>query len=119
MAWLTFAYCGVCAGRGMSLVWPTMASTGFFAFTAAESRTEVTVGISENCVPRMVCAAGLVIHLMKVTSAAMFLLCGLMYRFQPPMLEYPGVDCPLNVGIGATPTLPMILEPFALDDAYA
>jgi len=32
-------------------------------------------------------AAGLDIHWMNVRSAAMWLLWGLMYRFQPPMLE--------------------------------
>src|SRR5215469_7156896 len=110
MAWLTFAYCGVWAGRGMSLVCPTMASTGFLAFTAAESRTEVTVGISENWVARMVCASGLVMYLMNVMSAAMFLLCGLMYRFQPPMFDVPGEGWPANEGSGVTPTSPTTLE---------
>ena len=36
---------------------------------------------------RMSCAVVLDIHLMNVRSAATFLLCGLMYMFQPPMLE--------------------------------
>ena len=67
-----------------------MASTGFTLTTAGEDRTAVTVGISENCVARIVCAVCPVIHLMKVRSAAMFLLCGLMYRFQPPMFDVPG-----------------------------
>src|SRR4051812_42804052 len=94
----------------MSLVLPTIASTGFTFCTAAELRTDCTVGISENWVPRMVCAAGLVIHLMKVTSAATFLLCGLMYRFQPPMFDVPGEGWPGNEGSGATPTSPTTLE---------
>src|SRR5215469_2859953 len=110
MAWLTFAYAAVPAGRGMSLVWPTMASTGFFAFTAAESRTAVVVGISENWVARIVCASVPAIHLMNVRSAAMFLLCGLMYKFQPPMLEVPGEGCPGNDGSGLTPTSPTTLD---------
>src|SRR5215472_4081874 len=94
----------------MSLVCPTMASTGFFAFTSGELRTEVTVGISENWVARMVCAAGLVMTLMNVMSAAMFLLCGLMYKFQPPMLDVPGEGWPGNDGSGTTPTLPTTLD---------
>src|ERR1700744_1786889 len=106
MAWLTFAYCGVPAGRGMSLVFGTVARTGFFDTTEGDVRTDCTVGISETWVASVVCAAVPVIHLMKVTSAAMFLLCGLMYRFQPPMLDVPGEGWPENEGSGATPTLP-------------
>ena len=75
------------AGRGTSLVWLMMASTGFRDLTAGEFRTELVVGISEYLVARMVCAWSLASHLMKVRSTLMFLLCGLMYMFQPPMLE--------------------------------
>src|SRR5215510_15626322 len=110
MAWLTFGYCGVCAGRGMSLVCGTVARTGFTLTTASDDRTDWTVGISENFVARIVCAAGLVIHLMNVRSAATFLLCGLMYRFQPPMFEVPGEVWPWNAGSGVTPTLPTTLD---------
>ena len=78
------------AGRGTSLVFGTVASTGFEAITWGEVRTDSSVGISEYCTDRTFWACVLAIHLMKVRSAAMFLLCGLMYRFQPPMLEYPG-----------------------------
>src|SRR5262249_8248136 len=110
MAWLTFAYCGVSAGRGISRVVGTGASTGSCEIAAGEDRTEVTVGISENWVARVVCAVAPVIHLMKVKSAATFLLCGLMYRFQPPMFEVPGEVWPWNAGSGVTPTLPTTLD---------
>src|SRR5271170_7299496 len=91
-----------------------MASTGFSAAVLAESRTAMVVGISPYSAARMVCAVGLARNLMKVRSAATFLLCGLMYMFQPPMLEYPGVGEPANVGIGSTPTwLAVSLPPAA------
>jgi hypothetical protein len=40
MAWLTFAYAGVWAGRGMSLVFGTVARTGFLATTDGDVRTD-------------------------------------------------------------------------------
>src|SRR6266516_1657109 len=48
MAWLIFEHCGVCADWGMSLVCGTVARTGFAFTTAADDRTDWTVGISES-----------------------------------------------------------------------
>src|ERR1700760_1972209 len=93
-------YSAVPAGRGTSLVLGTTANTGFEAMTAAESRTAVTVEMNPYRWDRMSWAAGLDSHWMNVTSAPTFLLCGLMYMFQPPMLEYPGADWPAEVGRG-------------------
>ncbi len=80
-------YCGVPAGRGTSLVFGTTANTGFEPMTAGSDRTAVTVEMNPYRSDRMSWAAGLDIHWMNVRSAATCLLCGLMYRFQPPMLE--------------------------------
>ena len=79
---------GVCADRGMSLV---------------RHGDQDQVDLQDSCRgphrldggdlrdPRrgIVCAAGPVIHVMNMRSAATFLLCGLMHRFQPPMFEVP------------------------------
>ena len=65
----------------------TIASTALDLMTAGDVRTEVIVGIWENCVAWIVWACTPVIHLMNVRSAAMFFECGLTYRFHPPMFE--------------------------------
>ena len=80
----------ICAGqigptRGLYTTADTVADIE--AMTAGELRTEVTVEMNPYFWARMSCAVAVDSHLMKVRSTPRCLLCGLMYMFQPPMLE--------------------------------